>query len=819
MLLNFFKIARRNLLKNKVFSVVNIFGLAIGMAACWFIFEYIHFERSYDRWHVNAARIYRVPLAWAHYFSAHEAQADNYAGIGPAMKADFPEVKDFARIAPAGIFGGTTMLSYTDEQGNSKRFNETSFYFADASFLRMFSFPLVEGDAATALSDQHSVALSAGMARKYFGNRDPMGKTMYLNSNPMVVKGVFRDVPDNSHLHFDMLIGLPPKYGYTEFEAPAWYTYVLLAPGADPGRITAQLPAFVDKYLGKKMSSLNLSVSLALQPLTDIHLGASYGSEMEPQGSEKSLYFLTILGVFILVIAWINYVNLSTAKSLERAREVGVRKVAGATRWQLAGQFMLESMLVNGLALLVTVMIVAVTGHGFDIFVGKNVHRAFLASGLLGQWRFWAAVAGIFIIASVQVGAYPSLVISAFRPVLVLKGRFQRSAKGVFLRRALVTFQFFLSILLIAGTFLVYRQLQYMRSQDPGYNRDQLLIVKAPAELDSTYISRIKAFKSELSRDPAVRGVAPTTEIPGQRLEADNGIWRADHPKKDNDSYADFLGIDRDFIATYGVKLLAGSNIPENEDGNWARTKETRVLVNETLARQLGYASPAAALHQQIYFASWFGDIKAEIVGVVKDYQQQSLKTSYKPIMFYYGRHLRPGFFAVNVDTRDLPAALSYIKGLYNRFFAGNAYEAYFLNDHFAKQYGADQKLGDLFGLFAGLAIFVACMGLLGLSSYVIRLRVREIGIRKVLGAPVYSLLVLLCLDFIRLVGVAAAIALPVVWYSAVRWLQNYAFHIRVGWVVLVLPSLLLLVAALLTVGVQSVRAAMASPVKSLKTE
>lgn len=818
MLRNFWLIARRNLLKNKIFSLVNIFGLAIGMAACWFIFEYVRFERSYDGWHVRANRIYRVPLAFDQHFSLEESSADNYAAVGPMMKAEFPEVQDFARIAPPSVFGGTTMFTYTDPHGQTKRFNESEFFFADPGFLRMFSFPFLAGDPNTALAGGPTVVISASIARKYFGNVDPMGKTMYLNRVPLTVKGVFADVPENSHLHFQLLVGVPPQYGYTEWESPSWYNYVLLSPGADPARMEARFPAFVEKYLGKKMSSMNLHFSLSLQPMTDIHLVPSNYDEIEAQGSTKTLYFLVILGVFILAIAWINYINLSTAQSMERAREVGVRKVAGATRWQLAGQFMLESMLINGLALLCTVVLVSLTGHVFDVFVGKGVHRAFLASGLLRQWSFWVVLAGIFVVASVQVGAYPSFVISAFKPALVLKGRFQRSAKGVFLRQALVTFQFFLSILLIAGTVIIYRQLQFMRNQDPGYRRDQLLIVKAPALMDSTFTTRVAAFKSELSGIAAVRGVAPTSEIPGQPLLADNDVRRAGQSPKENRD-ARFFAIDRDFLSTYGVNLVAGGNLPESEQGQWARTRETRVMVNETLCKQLGYASPAAAIHQFIYFHSWFGDIKSEIVGVVKDYQQESLQKAHEPIMYYYGAHLRPGFFAVNIEAGHFAQTLEQVKQAYNKIFGGNAYEAFFLNEHFEKQYRADEKLGGLFSLFAGLAIFVACMGLLGLSSYIIRLRTREIGIRKVLGAPVYSLLVLLSRDFVRLVGLAAVIAVPVVYFGADRWLRNYAFHIRVGWVILVLPAFVLLLAALVTVGVQSMRAAMANPVESLKTE
>ena len=664
--------------------------------------------------------------------------------------------------------------------------------------------------------------ISASLAKKYFGTDDPVGRTLSLSGGPTVVTGVFRDVAENSHIHFDALVSfntLHDHFAYTDWEAPGYYTYVLLAPGADPRKLEAKFPLFIEKYMGKKLKSLNLSMQFHLEPLADIHLQPT-ASEPEAQGSRQMLYLLSALGLFILAIAWINYINLSTAKSIERAREVGVRKVAGANRWQLAGQFMLESMLVNMLALIVTVVIVGLTGPYFDQFVGKGISKAFYASGLLRDWRFWLIVSGVFLLGALQVGAYPALVLSAFKPVLVLKGRFQRSGKGLFLRQALVVFQFVLSILLVAGSLLVYRQLQFMRNQDPGYSKDQLLMVKAPALADSTFPTRVTMFKTELKRDPAIRGVAPSSEIPGQPMHQDNAVRRLDQDEKD-DRYADFLAIDTDFVPTYGVKLLAGTNLPDEQWGkdDWYHTKREKVMINERLAQLLGYRDAAAALHAAFFFHTPDGDIRGEIVGVIKNYQVQSAQAAYQPILFYHSSHINSTYFAVNLDTRNLQRSLAKVEAVYNQSFPGNAFESFFLNDHFDQQYRADQKLGSFFQLFTGLAIFVACMGLLGLSSLVIRLRVREIGIRKVLGAPVYSLLILLSKDFVRMVMIAAAIALPIVYWGADRWLSNYAFHIGVGWVLLLLPPVLLLLVALVTVSVQSVRAAMANPVDSLKTE
>jgi putative ABC transport system permease protein len=822
MLRNFWKIAYRNMVKNKFFALVNIFGLAIGMAACWFIFEYVRFELSYDRWHKNAARLYRVPLDFAKTYVGTDANGDNYPAAAPSMAAEFPEVVDFARLAPVSNIFPTTMLSYADGQGHTRQFNEPRLYWADPSFLTLFSFPFLSGDPRTALVKPRSMVISASLAKKYFGKDDPIGKTISLNGGPLMVTGVFTDVAENSHIHFDALVSfntLKDHFGYTDWEAPGYYNYVLLAPGTDPNKLEAKFPALIEKYLGKKEQSLHLDFQFHLQPVTDIHLQPT-SSEYEAQGSKQMLYFLSALGLFILVIAWVNYINLSTARSVERAREVGVRKVAGASRLQLAGQFILESMLVNLLALVLTILIVALTGPYFDQFVGKGISKAFYASGLLRDWRFWLILSGAFLFGALQVGAYPAFVLSAFKPVLVLKGRFQRSGKGLFLRRTLVTFQFLLSILLVAGSLLVYRQLQYMRHQDPGYDKDQLLMVRLPATGDSTFPTRVTMFKTELMKDPSIRGVAASSEIPGQPMAQNNGIRRVDQERA-VDRYADFLSIDTDFVSTYGLKLLAGTNLPDDQrgGGDWLHTMREKVMINETLARQLGYRDPAAAIHQEVYFITWVGDVKGEIVGVVKNYQVQSAKATYQPMLFYHTDHIASTYFAVKLDTRNLQRSLPKVEAVYNKSFPGNAYESFFLNDHFDQQYRADQKLGGFFQLFTGLAIFVACMGLLGLSSLIIRLRVREIGIRKVLGAPVYSLLILLSKDFVRMIVIAAAIALPIVYWGADRWLSNYAFHIGVGWVLLLLPPLLLLLVALVTVSVQSVRAASANPVKSLKSE
>jgi putative ABC transport system permease protein len=713
------------------------------------------------------------------------------------------------------------MMTYTNLKGQTNSFNESNFYLADASFLTMFSFSFLKGDPATALIKPNTAVISSSQAVKYFGTTDPIGKSVSLNKMPLTITGVFQDIPENSHIGFNMLVSLNsvgPKFGYSDWGMPAYYDYVLLAPGTDPKRVEAKFPAFIEKYLGAKIRAMNLPVQFRLQPLTDIHLKSAYGVEAEANSSESALYFLSTLGIFLLMIAWINYINLSTAKSLERAREVGVRKVAGASRLQVAGQFMLESVLINTGALLLSVLIVIIAEPYFDALTGKSVSKAFFASGLLHSWKFWLILSVVFITGALQVGAYPAFILSAFKPALVLKGQFQRSGKSIFLRKALVTFQFFLSILLIAGMLIVYQQLQFMHNQNPGYIKDQLLVVKAPALADSTFFNRVDFFKAELLKNPAIKGMAPTSEIPGQAIEANNGVRRSDQDPQEN-IYAYFLEIDRDFVPTYQVGLAAGTNLLGTDPGNLYATKRTDVLINEVLAKQLGYRSAEAALHHNISFVSWVGDIAGEIVGVVKNYHQQSLDQPYEPILYYQRNGTRWSYFSINLSTKDLHHNLVYIQRAYGRAFPGNAYENYFLNDHFNRQYQADERLGDFFSLFTLLAIFIACLGLIGLSAFSIKLRTKEISIRKVLGASAHGIVYLFYGDFIKLVCLAAIIAIPVVYWVATKWLNNFAFHIHLGWSVFFASPLLLTVISLATVSLQSLKAALADPINGLRND
>jgi putative ABC transport system permease protein len=821
MLKSYLKITYRNLLKNKVFSVVNISGLAIGMAACFFIFQYVHFESSYDNFHKQAADIYRVNISFSGSFASLHGMPTNHPAVGPAMKAEFPEVKDYARVVGTSLFMSASTISY-----NNVAFNEEKIYVADPSFLTMFSFPFIKGDPSKALVQGSTVVISKTMAAKYFGKNDPMGKILNLNrDHPLTVTGVFEDVPENSHLKFDMLVSFRTfgeNWGFDNWGWPEFYTYVALTPGADPKKVEAKFPAFINKYLANKMKELNFGTYFHMQHLTDIHLKSDeLKGGPEANGSEREIYFLSVIGIFILIIAWINYINLSTAKNIERAKEVGLRKAIGAVKSQVIGQFILESVIINLLALVLAVLIVFLCFPFFGAFIGKDILRGSVSSGIWHAPEFWPVLFSIFIAGTFIVGAYPAFVLSTYKPAIVLKGKFFQSAKGILLRKGLVSFQFILSLLLIAGTIMVYWQLSYMRNQELGYNQKQIVVVKRPPVFDSTFAGKIASFKALLLNNPAVTDVATSSDIPGKVIIGRNNVRKGSEDKTHN-FITNITQVDESFVKTFQMQLAAGRSFTAQDTADIANTSiKTRVVINEQVVKALGFKDNEAALHQYIVFGGGMGEVNAEVVGVLKNYHQRSLKEDYDPILYFYPSpsHSDASYFSINVKTDHLQRNLSSIEDSYKSIFSDNPFEYFFLNEYFDKQYQSEQRFGKVFGLFTILAIIVACLGLLGLSSFVIKLRTKEIGIRKVLGASVYSLLALFSKDFIKLVLLASVIVIPFIYFIGNMWLQNYAFHIHLNWIFFVVPPLLLMTISLITISLQSVKAALANPIKSLKTE
>ena len=468
----------RNLLRNKVFSFINILGLAVGLAVGFLIYQYVQVERSYDKFHANADRIYRVPIAYSGSFSSIRPSATNHPAIGPAMKADFPEVEDYTRLVRAALFLPAATVTYNQESREPLIFNEEKIYLADASFLKIFSYPMAEG-VTSALEEPSSVVLTKRIAQKYFGDEPAVGKFLTINRHDFKITGVLEDLPENSHLKFDFLVSftiLGDKFGYDVWTWPEFYNYVLLAPGTNTAALESKFPKFMEKYLAKVWEEYKFKSSISLQPITDIHLKSDLGLEQSVNSDERSVYFMSLLAIFVLVIAWINYVNLSTAKSLERSKEVGLRKVAGATKKQLITQFFFDALLVNIIAVFVAAILLMVAMPYFETIAGKNISGVLSFIGAWYSLSFWGLVLGGLLLGVLVVGLYPALLISSFNPALVLKGKFSKSRSGTILRKTLVSFQYVLSIFLIAGAITIYQQMKFMQETDLGYNKEQMLM-------------------------------------------------------------------------------------------------------------------------------------------------------------------------------------------------------------------------------------------------------------------------------------------------------------------------------------------------------
>ena len=828
MLRNYLLVAIRNLIRNKVFSLINVAGLALGLSTCFVIYQYIQFERSYDRFHADADRIYRIPVEYTGSFSTLPFTATNHPAVGPALKADFPEVEDFARLVRLSLFTNAAALAYEPAAGDVVAFNEGMIYVADPSFLSIFSFPMKEGTAATALQEPSSIVLTASIARKYFGDEPALGKELKLNGdNIMKVSGVLDDIPQNSHLQFDILLSfnlMAEKWGYDIWGWPEFYNYIKLKEGADPKQVEAKLPAFREKYLGERTKQYKIQSKFHLQPLTDIHLKSNFSLEQSPNGSERTVYFLSLLAAFILVIAWINYINLSTSKSLERSKEVGLRKVVGANRYQLISQFFFDALLVNLLALFISLGIIPFSLNWLGNVVGKDITNFVYTSGWWYSSSFWQVVPAVVLGGVLLAGLYPALVFSSFRPAVVLKGKFFKSQSGIAIRRYMVSFQYILSIFLVAGTITIYRQLAYMDNIDVGYAKDQILVLKTPAVYDSTIHDKIDYLKNELKQFPAVKDVSVSSDIPGHAIVDRNKIRRLTQDPGDG-FMTQIQGIDHDFTTTFDVEVIAGRSFREGESMSpifsYSRgpAKPIKVLINESVAKGLGYENPESAVHEKIAFAYGSGEHIAEVIGVVKNYHQTSLKEKYKPILYIYPGDVTWRYISLRVDTDNIANSLASFEKTYESAFPGGVFDYFFLNDHFNSQYKSDQQFATIFTTFTLLAILVSCLGLLGLSIFATTQRTKEIGIRKVLGASFSTILVLFSKDSVRILLVSYLIAVPAIYFAASQWLNNFAFHTGMGWEVYILPPLGLLVISLCTICAVCIRTAFINPSISLRQE
>jgi putative ABC transport system permease protein len=799
---NFFTTALRNLISHKAFSFINIFGLAIGIAASLLILQYARYELSYDRFEPNSSRIYRLEQDRYNNGKLSTQWAAGATGIGTLVKDAVPEVESFARLRQNGA-----IVSYNDRE-----FREDKIFFTNDAFLSMFSYKALAGSAAGALKDVYTAVITVSTARKYFGNEDPIGKTLSMNKTENFrITAVVADPPPNTHLKFDILLSWATfvKYQGTQVETTmnwdAFLTYILARPGTDSSLLEKKINSAVHAKFGAEMKGGNYDVEYHLQALPDIHLYSHYMFEAEVNGDGKSVYFLLAIAVFIIVIAWINYINLATARSIDRAKEVGVRKVLGSLRRQLIGQFLFESLLINGLAVVLAFLLIICCLPLFNFITGKELHFSLLKDPI-----FWLVLACLFVTGTFLSGLYPAFVLSSFRPITVLKGRLSKTGHGAFLRQSLVVIQFAASVILMVGTFAVYRQLHFMQQQDLGVQISNTLVIKGPGVLDSTYTSKLNSFKTEALRLPGVKQLAVSTEVPGSKVGWNaGGIRLVGSDRNKSDQYR-IIGIDHDFLDAFGLKLLKGRNFYPGLVDSMA------VLFNEAAIKKMGFAKNEDALNKKIEF--WGSQYT--IVGVVSNHHQESLQQDYDAHIFRYIPDANSYYsLKLTADRYNTAAVIHGVQQLWKSFFPGNPFEYFFLDEHFAEQYKADQQFGQTFGLFAGLAIFVSCLGLLGLAAFVTNQRTKEIGIRKIVGANLPSILLLLTRDFIRPVLISFLIAVPVTWWLLQKWLENYAFRIPIGPWMFILPAMLILMIALLTISTQTMKAASVNPANSLRTE
>ena len=791
MLKNYLTIAFRSLWRHKGFSALNIVGLAVGMSAFFLIYQYIRFENSYDDFHTKRGRIYRVVTDL---ISTAEPQHSSNTSMPMALnlKADYPEVEEFVRFST-----GSPLI----RKGQAK-FMEHGAVYADSSLFSVFDFPLVEGNPATALKEPFSIVLSQSTAKKYFGDRDPLGQTLLFEDSGFNAKvtGVMKDLPENSSIRADLFVSMSTRKRFRDSLDYRWgnfsvTSYVLLKLNVNPATLQAKLKPFIERHIGTMLKTQQQDYILFLEKLKDTYWSSRGGMV---NGSVRNVYIFSIIGLFILLIACINFVNLTTARSAERAKEVGIRKVVGAARFQLTRQFLGESIVITLIAFLLSIALSSLLIPQFNLLAGKTV-----STGILPHPKqiliLLTIAAGIGILA----GIYPALVLSSYNPITSLKGRFSSSTRGLFLRRSLVVFQFTISIALIIGTAVVYLQLDYMRRQDLGFSKEQTLVI------DEHNDGHKIAYRQEIASLPNVRSTAFSGSVPGQGTYS--AYSKIQNPKGEMQvANMDLIYVDFGYLEQTKVKLLAGRFFDQTIPTDTMQA----MILNEKAVQFFGYPNPQAAIGRR--FEQW--GKKGMIIGVIKNFNYQGLQTEINPLSICIDFN-DCNFISAKVGTGNLPATIAAMKAKWDKLVPNGIFDYFFLDEAFNKQYRSEEQFGRLFINFAVLAIFISCLGLLGLASYSTMQRTKEVGVRRVLGASITGIVRLLSIDFLRLVAIAFLVAVPVSWFFMHQWLQDYAYKTQLSWWIFAGSGLAATLIAFATISYQAIRAACANPVSSLRSE
>ncbi|MGC3948259.1 MAG: ABC transporter permease [Chryseolinea sp.] len=819
MLRNYLTIALRNLLKQRFYTFINIFGLAVGIASCLVIVLFVTYELSYDKYHENASRIYRVN-GEIKFGVNHYRLAVASAPFGEALATDFPEIETYVRFRDQGSF----LVKAKDTDTNIK---EDHIVYADSTYFKVFSTPIIEGDPKTALNDHNSVAISQTIAKKYFPNGNAVGQSLTLDNKLLCkVTAVYRDMPDNGHFKFDILISMTgwAEARETNFLSNNFNTYMLLRPGTSADALQAKLPEFVAKHFGpqlisvlgsdftlEKFKSSGNILEYTLMPVTDIHLHSDKTAELAPNGDITYVYLFAAIALFILIIACINFMNLSTARSANRAKEVGVRKVMGSMRTHLVRQFLTESILVCIGAFSIAVALAYVALPVFNNLSQKSLLIPF------NDPLFYAALLGGALLVGFLSGIYPSLFLSAFKPVDVLKGRIASGMKSGLIRSGLVVFQFTISILLVIGTLTVQRQLNYIQEKKIGFQKDQVIIIKDAYALGD----RIKSFMDETRKLNYISSATLSGFLPvSGSNRSDNTYWpEGKQPTQENLVGMQSWRVDHDYLKTFGMSIVQGRFFSEEfpSDSN-------AIVINQSAAQKFSLGTDPIGKR-----IATFGETNPdgtpdpnslrtyEVVGVVEDFHFESLKQNITPLAFFLDRST--GMIAFRFDARDTKQVISGIESVWKNIAPDQPFQYSFLDEDFGRMYSSEQRLGKIFVIFAVLAIMIACLGLFALTSFTAEQRTKEIGIRKVLGASVGSIVVLLSTEFGKLIIIAFVIATPLAWFGVQKWLEAYTYKVEIGVAVYALAGLVSLAIAWLTMSFQSIRAASASPAKALKSE
>jgi len=815
MLSNYLKVAWRNIVRKKGFSFINITGLAIGMTVCLLILLFVQYELSYDSYHKNAEDLFRLERQW---LSPDGSVRGGFASLAPSfvvfLEKEFPEIENAVRIFPFE----TTLVSVGDIHYEEKRF-----YFAEEDIFDVFSIPLVKGDPKTALAEPDGLVISQSMARKYFRDENPVGKQMKIDQTYLLqVTGVMEDTPSNTHVYFDFLApylalkGIRGSgerdyfHGTRNFTDNVTFAYVRFSPGTDPAAVKAKIPGFMDRVLGTRKDKDGNIVpasqgnTIFLRKVTDVHLHSHTSKELEANGDIRYVNLFTIIAIFVLVIACINFMNLSTARATQRAREVGLRKVVGANRRRLMTQFLGESLVVALMAIVLALVLVVLLLPAFNAFASRNI-----SFGLLFNPVGLLTVLGVFFLTGIASGFYPAMYLSAFRPAVILRGELTRGTRGVLMRKILVVFQFAISVALIVSVGVVYKQMRFLQNADLGFERENIVMLRADQVIKQNW----QDFKQQITGSPHILFAtlskrAPTGRLldsPGFRTEVNGQALTSPFSMPHN-------RVEYDFFKTYGMEIITGRDfsIEYPTDANKA------FILNETAVRRLGLERPEDAVGMPMSTIAPF--LSGNVIGVVKDFNYESMHHEIIPIITYI-QPIQANTVSIRIASGRIREALSDAEVVWKRFNPEYPFQYEFLDDRIAEQYRNEDRMMQMFGYFSLFAIFIACLGLFGLASFTAEKRTKEIGIRKVLGATLSNIMLLLSKEFTLLVLVSNIIAWPVSYFAMQSWLNNFAYKTGIGWIVFVLAGFLTLVISLLTVSYQAIRAALTDPAVAIRYE